>query len=100
MDQRNIGRTPGSPPTPPYWSQPRTIIIGVVGLFVLLTAWLAAFNTQAGTVDIVLRWGAPVRVTEAGLHFKIPYVESRHTVELRERAFAKTSSWPRATPWN
>lgn len=90
MDQRSIGRTPGSPSTPAYWSQPRTIIIGAVGVFALITAWLAAFNTQAGTVDIVLRWGAPVRVTEAGLHFKIPYVESRHTVELRERAFART----------
>jgi regulator of protease activity HflC (stomatin/prohibitin superfamily) len=37
----------------------------------------------------VLRWGPPVRVTEPGLHFKIPYVETRHTVELRERAFTK-----------
>ena len=90
MDQRSIGRTPGSPSTPPYWSQPRTIIIGAIGLFVLITAWLAAFNTQAGTVDIVLRWGAPVRVTDPGLNFKIPYVETRHTVELRERAFTKT----------
>lgn len=90
MDQRNIGRTPGSPSTHPYWSQPKTIVIAVVGLFVLVSAWLAAFNTQAGTVDIVLRWGAPVRVTDPGLNFKIPFVETRHTVELRERAFTKT----------
>ena len=90
MDQRNTGRTPGFPATPPSWSHLRTIVIAAIALFVLLTAWLAAFNTQAGTVDIVLRWGAPVRVTEAGLHFKIPYVELRHTVELRERAFTKT----------
>jgi regulator of protease activity HflC (stomatin/prohibitin superfamily) len=90
MDQRYIGRTPGSPSTPPFWLQPRTIVIGAIGLFVLISAWLAAFNTQAGTVDIVLRWGAPVRVTEPGLNFKIPYVETRHTIELRERAFTKT----------
>ena len=38
----------------------------------------------------MLRWGAPIRVTEPGLNFKIPYVDSRHTVELRERAFTKT----------
>jgi len=90
MDQRYIGRTPPSPSIPPFWLQPRTIVIGAIALFALLTLWLAAFNTQAGTVDIVLRWGAPVRVTEPGLNFKIPYVESRHTVELRERAFTKT----------
>lgn len=90
MEQRYIGRTPGSASTLPFWLQPRTMVIGAVGLFVLISAWLAAFNTQAGTVDIVLRWGAPVRVTEPGLNFKIPFVETRHTVELRERAFAKT----------
>jgi regulator of protease activity HflC (stomatin/prohibitin superfamily) len=66
------------------------IVIGTIALFALLTLWLAAFNTQAGTVDIVLRWGAPIRVTEPGLNFKIPYVDSRHTIELRERAFTKT----------
>jgi regulator of protease activity HflC (stomatin/prohibitin superfamily) len=90
MDQRYIERPPVSPSTPPFWLQPRMIVIGIIALFALLTLWLTAFNTQAGTVDIVLRWGAPVRVTEPGLNFKIPYVESHHTVELRERAFAKT----------
>jgi regulator of protease activity HflC (stomatin/prohibitin superfamily) len=90
MDQRQIGRGPASSPTLIFGLRPGTIVIGIVGLFVLVSAWLAAFNTQAGTVDIVLRWGAPVRVTEPGLNFKIPYVETRHTVELRERAFSKT----------
>jgi len=66
------------------------IAIAAVALFALLTLWLSAFNTQAGTVDIVLQWGRPVRVTEPGLNFKIPYVESRHTIELRERAYTKT----------
>ena len=90
MDQRKIGQTSGSSSIPSSWLQPRTILIGLVALIVLISAWLAAFNTQAGTVDIVLRWGAPVRVTEPGLNFKIPFVETRHTVELRERAFTKT----------
>ena len=90
MDQRNIGRNPAFPANPPFWRQPRGILIAAIVLFALLTAWLSAFNTQAGTVDIVLRWGAPIRVTEPGLNFKIPYVDSRHTVELRERAYSKT----------
>jgi len=90
MDQRNIGRNPAFPANPPFWRQPRGILIAAIVLFALLTAWLSAFNTQAGTVDIVLRWGAPIRVTEPGLNFKIPYVDSRHTIELRERAYSKT----------
>jgi regulator of protease activity HflC (stomatin/prohibitin superfamily) len=88
MDQRQIGR-PASPTTPP-WLQPRVIVLAAIALFLLVSAWLAAFNTQAGTVDIVLRWGAPVRVTEPGLNFKLPFAETRHTVELRERAYTKT----------
>jgi regulator of protease activity HflC (stomatin/prohibitin superfamily) len=87
MDQRMIGR--GGPASPP-WRNLSTVLLAAVGLIVLLSAWLAAFNTQAGTVDIVLRWGAPVRVTEPGLNFKIPFAETRHTVELRERAYTKT----------
>jgi len=90
MDQRSIGRSPASPANPSFWLEPKTMVLAAIVLFALLTAWLSAFNTQAGTVDIVLRWGAPIRITEPGLNFKIPYVDSRHTVELRERAYSKT----------
>jgi regulator of protease activity HflC (stomatin/prohibitin superfamily) len=91
MDQRYIGRGPATPSAgfPPGLSW-RTIVVAALLIFAFLSAWLAAFNTQAGTVDIVLRWGAPVRVTEPGLNFKLPFVETRHTVELRERAFIKS----------
>jgi regulator of protease activity HflC (stomatin/prohibitin superfamily) len=90
MNQRFIGRDPASSSASPLWQHWRTIGIAAVAFIVLLSMWLAAFNTQAGTVDIVLRWGAPVRVTEPGLNFKIPFVENRHTIELRERAFVRT----------
>lgn len=65
----------------------KTIALCVFGAFALLTAFLGGFNTHAGSVDIVLRMGAPVRVTTPGFNWKIPYIEGRHTVELRERAF-------------
>ena len=90
MNQRYVAGGPASPSGFPLGLSWGTIGIAVVLLFLLLSAWLAAFNTQAGTVDIVLRWGAPVRVTEPGLNFKFPFVETRHTVELRERAFVRT----------
>jgi regulator of protease activity HflC (stomatin/prohibitin superfamily) len=90
MDQRYIGRAPSAPASPPFWLQPRVILIVAILALAVLSVLLAAFNTHAGTVDIVLRWGAPVRVTEPGLNFKIPFAETRHTVELRERAYVKT----------
>jgi len=89
MSQRFIGG-PASASVPPALPNWRLLGLAVVAFVVLLSMWLAAFNTQAGTVDIVLRWGAPVRVTEPGLNFKIPFAETRHTVELRERAFVRT----------
>jgi regulator of protease activity HflC (stomatin/prohibitin superfamily) len=90
MNQRFIGGGSASPSATPLWQHWRIIGLAGVAFVVLLSVWNAAFNTQAGTVDIVLRWGAPVRVTEPGLNFKIPFVETRHTVELRERAFVRT----------
>jgi regulator of protease activity HflC (stomatin/prohibitin superfamily) len=90
MDQRYSGRAPSPPALPSFWQQPKGIAIAAVAILAVVAAWLAAFNTHAGTVDIVFRWGAPVRVTEPGLNFKIPFVETRYTVELRERAFTKT----------
>ena len=90
MNQRYVAGGPASPSGYPLGLSWRTIVIAALLLFALLSAWLAAFNTHAGTVDIVLRWGAPVRVTEPGLNFKFPFVETRHTVELRERAFVRT----------
>ncbi len=89
MQQRSIGQPP-SASLFPLPLQPKTFVLGAAVVLVALSLWLAAFNTQAGTVDIVLRWGAPVRVTEPGLNFKIPFAETRHTVELRQRAFTKT----------
>jgi regulator of protease activity HflC (stomatin/prohibitin superfamily) len=90
MDQRYIGRTPASPSSDPFWRHPGAIAIAALVIGGLVAVWLATFNTHAGTVDIVLRWGAPVRVTEPGLNFKIPFAETRVTFELRERAFVKT----------
>ncbi len=90
MDQRNIGRDPASPSPTPFGRQTGVIAVAAVALGALFILWMSAFNTHAGTVDIVLRWGAPVRVTEPGLNFKFPFAETRVTVELRERAFTKT----------
>src|SRR5262245_61573055 len=90
MQQRFIGRDPASSSATPFWQHWRTIAVAGVALVVLLSMWLAAFNTQPGTVDTVPRWGAPVRRTKPGSNFKIPFAETRHTVELRERAFVKT----------
>lgn len=77
------------PPRPTFYDgNKRWIRMGVFGALALLTTCQTVFTTDAGTVDLILRWGAPVRVTEPGLNFKIPFVEQDYTIELRERALA------------
>lgn len=68
----------------------KRIVWSVVGLLILFTLYLSAFKTHGGEVDIVLLNGNPVRVTSPGLNFKVPYFETIHTVELRERAYPMT----------
>ena len=55
MNQRFISGGSSSPSATPLWQHWRIIGLAAVAFVVLLSMWLAAFNTQAGTVDIVLR---------------------------------------------
>lgn len=63
---------------------------GLFAFIVLCTLWSGYYSTHAGSVDLVIRFGQVVRVTDPGPHLKIPYFEGIHTVELRERAYAMT----------
>ena len=53
----------------------------------LLTAWLGIYRIEAGHVGIVKRFGNVVAVVDPGLHFKIPWADTTHIMEVRERAF-------------
>jgi regulator of protease activity HflC (stomatin/prohibitin superfamily) len=52
MDQRYIGRGPASPPSAPLWRRTGLVAAAAIVLGALLVAWLTAFNTQAGTVEV------------------------------------------------
>lgn len=65
----------------------KSIALAVLALFVVATAYSGYYKTYEGHEDIVLRFGAAVRTSEPGPHWKIPYIESVHPVEIRERKF-------------
>lgn len=65
----------------------KSIALGALALFVAVTAYSGYYKTHAGFEDIVIRFGAAVRTSEPGPHWKIPYLESVHPVEIRERAY-------------
>lgn len=86
-DENDGEQPPRQPPQTPFFTRPRFWAMCFLGLFALTTGCQSVFTTDAGTVDIVLRWGVPSRVTEPGLNFKIPYIEQDYTIETRERAY-------------
>jgi membrane protease subunit HflC len=62
-----------------------TITAAVVVLLGLLALWGAYYTLEEGQQAIVLQFGRPVGqpVTEAGLHFKVPFVQEVRRFEKR-----------------
>jgi regulator of protease activity HflC (stomatin/prohibitin superfamily) len=67
------------------WGTGAGITLGLLAFFGLLTAWLSYYTIDQGDVGIVKRWGERVAITDPGLHFKIPYIDSVDEIEVRER---------------
>lgn len=72
------------------WFTPRRIgfIIAILAAFVFFKMF--AFSTPAGFVDVITRFGEATRVVDPGLNFKIPFIESRHSIETRDVTYEKT----------
>lgn len=63
----------------------KKIGIGILILAVLLIVKSASFNVQEGSVAIMTRFGKVTGVKEPGLHFKIPFVDSKIPMRTREQ---------------
>ena len=67
------------------------IIAGVVLLPLLVISLLLSwYITPEGHLDVVKRFGKAVSVSEPGLNFKIPLVDSTTTIEVRTRKNVET----------
>lgn len=71
-------------------------IMGIFGILVLVfflgIGFSNCYTVNTGEVAIVSTWGKISRIDEEGLHFKIPFVQSKTFLETREKSyiFAKT----------
>lgn len=63
----------------------KTLVSFVIGLVGLITVFDGYFITQEGTVDIVTRAGKIVRQTDPGLNFKVPFIESNRSIDIKTR---------------
>ena len=51
------------------------VVLGVVGLFALISLFMAFFTVEQQSVAIVTRFGKFARVAQPGLNFKTPWIE-------------------------
>lgn len=58
------------------------ILAGIIGIIVLWSSW---FITPEGHVDVVKRFGKATHITQPGLNFKLPLVDTNDTIEVRTR---------------
>lgn len=58
-------------------------IIAVV--LVVIIAWGSFYQVDPESVGVVLRFGAFTRITDPGLHFKIPFVEEVRDVQVQRQ---------------
>ena len=65
--------------------KPKTLVITLVVLVILVIGLSASmYVVEEGTQVVVTQFGRPVNeVTEAGLHFKTPFIQKVHYLEKR-----------------
>lgn len=65
---------------------PRNLVGMIVGaIFVLMVAWNTFYQVQPEEVGVILRFGEFMRITDPGLHMKIPFVESVDPVPVQRQ---------------
>lgn len=59
-------------------------ILGILAFVLLMGSW---YTVDEGNVGIVKRFGEVTEATGPGLHFKAPFIESVHEVDVRTRKY-------------
>lgn len=60
-------------------------VLGTVAFVGLLTAWSGLYTVPEGHITVVKKFSEAVRQENPGLQFKIPFIETTETFEVRER---------------
>jgi len=66
----------------------KLIVHGVIGLFLLITAFFTVYTIPAGYKGVVLTFGKPSEIaTSEGLNFKIPFVQTVIKMDTRTQKY-------------
>ncbi|RKM58613.1 FtsH protease activity modulator HflK [Butyrivibrio sp. XB500-5] len=61
---------------------PKTILAGIVALFILLVISQGFYQVKEQEQAILTMFGKVVRVDTAGLYFKVPFIQSAHLIDM------------------
>lgn len=67
-----------------FWGIAWKGLIVLVGVYLFFSGW---YTVGAGERAIVLSWGAVSGVSEPGLHFKVPFVQTIERVDVRTASY-------------
>ena len=59
-----------------------SILIGVVAVYAVFASW---YQVDQGERAVVLRFGATVGLSEPGLHFKVPWIDTVRTITVQNQ---------------
>ena len=62
-------------------------ILGGIGIILLVLLFWNGYTVDTGEVAIISNFGKVSKIETEGLHFKIPFVQSRHYMETRENIY-------------
>ncbi|MFR1676910.1 MAG: SPFH domain-containing protein, partial [Fusobacterium sp.] len=68
----------------------KQIMLGMFGFIVIIFLFLAStsfYTVKTGEVAIVSSWGKVSRIDKEGLNFKIPIVQTKEIMEIRDKRY-------------
>ena len=68
----------------------KQIILGTFGFIIIILLFLFStsfYTVKTGEVAIVSSWGKVSRIDREGLNFKIPIVQTKEIMEIRDKIY-------------
>ena len=62
-------------------------IVTIIFIFALCILFTNCYTVDTGEVAIISTWGKVTKVETEGLHFKIPFAQSKNFIEIREKTY-------------
>lgn len=63
------------------------ILTGVIAVILIIAIFLSCYSVRTGEVAIISNWGKISRIDTEGLNFKIPFVQTKKTIVIRDKIY-------------